>query len=154
MSARYILSKGALHLVTKPEVIEPVRAAFETLTGTDPAAVRRRIEGLEKLLEGLVVIPVINKRVGLDVILDIIPVGGSVIAAIMGSYLAFEARNLGMPKSTIVRMAGNIGFDALLGAIPWIGAVPDFFFRSNTRNLRIIKKHLDRHHPKSVIIDQ
>jgi Domain of unknown function (DUF4112) len=141
-------------LVTKPEVIEPAKAVFETLTGTDPAAVRKRIEALEMLLEGLVVIPGINKRIGLDVILDIIPVGGSVIAAIMGSYLAFEARNLGMPKSTIVRMAGNIGFDALLGAIPWIGAVPDFFFRSNTRNLRIIKKHLDRHHPKSVIIDQ
>ena len=72
----------------------------------------------------------------------------------MGSYLAWEARNLGMPKSTIVRMAGNIGFDALLGAIPWVGAIPDFFFRSNTRNLKIIKKHLDRHHPGTVTISQ
>ena len=136
-------------MVTRPEVIAPAKAAFDRFTGTDPAAVRKRIEALEKLLEGLVVIPGINKRVGLDVILDIIPVGGSVIAAIMGSYLAFEARNLGMPKSTIVWMAGNIGFDALLGAIPWIGAVPDFFFRSNTRNLKIIKRHLDRHHPRA-----
>jgi hypothetical protein len=109
---------------------------------------------MEKLLEGLITIPGTNQRIGLDVILDLIPVGGSVIAAVMGSYLAWEARNLGMPKSTIVRMAGNIGFDALLGAIPLVGAVPDFFFRSNTRNLKIIKKHLDRHHPGTVTINR
>lgn len=122
--------------------------------GRHPAAVRKRIEGMERLLEGLFVIPGINKRVGLDVLLNILPVGGSVIAAIMGSYLAWESRNLGMPKHTLVRMAGNIGFDALVGAIPLIGAVPDFFFRSNTRNLKLIKKHLDKHHPATAVIDQ
>jgi hypothetical protein len=123
------------------------------LGGNDPTSVRRRIEAMEKLLEGLFVIPGTNRKFGLDVILDIIPVGGSVIGAIMGSYLAWEARNLGMPKHAYARIAGNIGVDALLGAIPLIGAVPDFFFRSNTRNLKIIKKHLDRHHPSTVIID-
>lgn len=122
--------------------------------GSHPAAVRRRIEGLERLLEGLFVIPGTNKRVGLDVLLDVVPFGGSVIAAVMGSYLAWESRNLGMPKSALVRMAGNIGVDALLGAIPWVGAIPDFFFRSNTRNLKIIKKHLDKHHPATAVIDQ
>jgi len=50
-------------------------------------------------------------------------------------------------------MAGNIGFDMLLGMIPWIGAIPDLFFRSNTRNLRIIKQHLDKHHPHTKTID-
>jgi Domain of unknown function (DUF4112) len=124
-----------------------------SLTGTDPVAVRRRIEMLEKVLEGLFTIPGTNQRVGLDVILDLIPVGGSAIAAVMGSYLAWEARNLGMPKTAIVRMAGNIGVDALLGAIPLIGAVPDFFFRSNTRNLKIIKRHLDKHHPGTVTLE-
>ncbi len=123
------------------------------LGGSDPASVRRRIEAMEKLLEGLFVIPGTNRRFGLDVILSLLPVGGSVIAAVMGSWLAWEARNLGVPKHAYVRMAGNIGVDALLGAIPFIGAVPDFFFQSNTRNLRIIKKHLDRHHPSTAVID-
>jgi Domain of unknown function (DUF4112) len=100
------------------------------------------------------VIPGTNQRVGLDVILDLLPFGGTVIAAVMGSYMAWEARNLGMSKTSVVRMAGNIGIDALLGVIPWIGAVPDFFFRSNTRNLKIIKRHLDKHHPGTVTIDQ
>lgn len=121
--------------------------------GTDPASVRQRIEGMERLLEGLFTIPGTKRKVGLDVLLDVIPVGGSLIGAAMGSYLAWEARNLGMPKHAIVRMAGNIGFDALLGAIPFVGAIPDFFFRSNTRNLRIIKRHLDKHHPSTAIIE-
>jgi Domain of unknown function (DUF4112) len=140
-------------MAVKPQVMNHIPDLSE-IAGSHPNAVRRRIEALEKLLEGLVTIPGTNQRIGLDVILDIIPVGGSVVAAIMGSYLAWEARNLGMPKSAIVRMAGNIGVDALLGAIPLIGAVPDFFFRSNTRNLKIIKKHLDRHHPQTTTIIQ
>ena len=78
---------------------------------------------------------------------------GTVSAAALGSYIAWEARNLGMSKWNMARMAGNIGFDMLLGAIPWIGAVPDFFFRSNTRNLRIIKRHLDKHHPLTKTLD-
>ena len=123
------------------------------LAGRHPAAVRRRIEGLEKLLEGMFVIPGTNKRVGMDVLLDFLP-GGTIVAAVMGSYLAWEARNLGMSKTTMARMAGNIGFDALLGAIPIVGAIPDFFFRSNTRNLKLIKKHLDKHHPETAVIDQ
>jgi hypothetical protein len=133
---------------------EPLSASFSGITGRDPAAVRRRVEAMEKLLEGIFVVPGTNFRVGLDVILDIIPVGGSMIAAALGSWMAWEARNLGMPKSAIVRMAGNIGVDALLGAIPWIGAVPDLFFRSNTRNLKIIKAWLDKHHPGTAVINQ
>jgi hypothetical protein len=121
--------------------------------GTDALSVRQRIEGMEKLLERLFVIPGINKPVGLDVILDIIPGIGTISAAALGSYIAWEARNLGMSKWQIARMAGNIGFDMLLGAIPWIGAIPDLFFRSNSRNLRIIKRHLDRHHPRTKTVD-
>jgi hypothetical protein len=121
--------------------------------GTEPQAIRRRIEAMEHLLEGLFTIPGTNRKVGLDVILDVLPVGGSLIAAAMGSWLAWEARNLGLPKHVMVRMAGNIGFDALLGAIPFVGAVPDFFFRSNTRNLRLIKKHLDKRYPGTATID-
>jgi hypothetical protein len=108
---------------------------------------------MEKLLERMFVIPGINRPVGLDVILDIIPGVGTISAAALGGYIAWEARNLGMTKWQITRMAGNIGFDMLLGAIPWIGAIPDLFFRSNTRNLRIVKRHLDKHHPHTRTID-
>jgi hypothetical protein len=77
-----------------------------------------------------------------------------VIAALMGLYMVWEAQNLKMPMSATVRMLGNVGFDFLLGLIPWVGAIPDFFFRSNSRNLKIIKRHLDKHHPSTAVINQ
>ncbi|HEY0116452.1 MAG TPA: DUF4112 domain-containing protein [Allosphingosinicella sp.] len=116
----------------------------------DAAAVRRRLDNMEYLLERLVRIPGTNKRLGLDVILDVVPVGGSVAAAAMGTWLAWEARNLGVSRWTVMKMAGNIGFDMLLGAIPLVGAIPDFFFRSNSRNMKLIRRWLDEHHPETV----
>lgn len=121
--------------------------------GSDPGSVRARVESLERVMERLFVIPGTNRQVGLDVILDLVPVAGSTAGAVIGAYLAWEARNLGMSKWNVARMAGNIGVDWLLGLIPWVGAIPDFFFRSNTRNLRIIKRHLDRHHAGTATID-
>ncbi|MGN6280146.1 MAG: DUF4112 domain-containing protein [Sphingomonas sp.] len=121
--------------------------------GRDPAAVRQRLEALEHVLEGLVRIPGTNRKVGLDVILDLVPIAGDTIAAGLGAWLVWEARNAGMSKWQMSRMMGNVGFDWLLGLIPWVGAIPDFFFRSNTRNLRMIKRHLDRHHPSTAVIE-
>ena len=75
-----------------------------------------------------------------------------IATAAMGAWIVWEARNLGMSKLQMARMFGNVGIDWALGLIPFVGAVPDFFFRSNTRNLRIIRKHLDRHYPATATI--
>ena len=108
---------------------------------------------MEKLLERMFIVPGINRPIGLDVILDVVPGIGDVVGALLGGYMIWEARNLGMPKWKMTRMAGNVGVDFLLGLIPWVGAIPDFFFRSNTRNLRIIKRHLDKHHAGTATIE-
>ena len=120
--------------------------------GTDPASVRQRVEALERIMERLITIPGTNRGVGLDVILDLVPFAGSTAGALIGAYMAWEARNLGMSKWEMSRMAGNVGVDWALGLIPWIGAIPDFLFRSNTRNLRIVKRHLDKHHPATATV--
>src|SRR3546814_13358019 len=52
------------------------------------------------------------------------------------------------------RMIGNLGVDTAVGAIPLVGDAFDLLFRSNTRNLRILKRHLAKPHPgdrKSVV---
>ena len=121
--------------------------------GTDPQSVRQRVEAMEKLLERLFVIPGTKRQVGLDVILDVVPVVGPIAAAALGAYIVWEAKNLGMSKWQMSRMAGNVGVDWLLGLIPWVGAIPDFFFRSNTRNLKMIKRHLDKHYPGTRTIE-
>ena len=108
---------------------------------------------MEHLLERLFVIPGTKQTVGLDVILDLVPVVGDIAAAALGTYIVWEARNLGMSKWQISRMAGNVGVDWLLGLIPFVGAIPDFFFRSNTRNLKIIKRHLDKHHAGTATVE-
>jgi len=120
----------------------------------DPAALRKRVETLEFLLERSFTIPGINRPVGLDAIVGLVPVVGDVITALMGAYLIWEARNLGMPKWKIWRMVGNLGVDTALGAVPLVGDAFDFLFRSNSRNLKIIKRHLDKHHPGTMVIDQ
>lgn len=121
--------------------------------GRDPASVRRRVEAMEAALERLFVIPGLNRPVGLDAIVGLIPVVGDIATATMGAWLVWEARNLGMSKFQLTRMAGNVGLDALLGAIPLVGDLFDFAFRSNSRNLKIIRRHLDRHHPATVTLD-
>ena len=132
---------------------QPRPMGISVPTGNDPVAIRQRIEALEFLLERSFVIPGINRAIGLDSIAGLIPVVGDFVTAAMGAYLVWEARNLGLPKWKLWRMAGNVGIDAALGAIPVAGDAFDFFFRSNTRNLRIVKRHLDRHHPATKVIE-
>lgn len=121
--------------------------------GTDPDSVRRRVEALERLMERMIVIPGLNRPVGLDAILSFVPVAGSTAGAVLGAYMMWEARNLKMSKWQVARMSANTGIDWLLGLIPFVGVVPDFFFRSNTRNMRIIRRHLDRHHAAGATVD-
>ncbi len=121
--------------------------------GRDPASIRRRIEAMEAVLEGLFVIPGTKRRVGLDSIVGLVPVIGDLATAAMGAWIVWEARNLGMSKWQLTRMAANVGFDTLVGAVPFAGDIFDFLYKSNTRNLRIIHKHLDKHHPSTVTID-
>ncbi len=122
--------------------------------GTDPHSVRRRVEALENLLEGLFEVPGLGgRKVGLDAIVGLIPVAGDIVTAAMGVYMVWEARNIGMPRWQLWRMVGNVGIDSLVGAVPIIGDLFDFAFRSNTRNLKIIRKHLDKHHPGTKVID-
>ncbi len=115
--------------------------------GRDPASVRRRIEAAEKVLERAFVVPGLNRPIGLDAIVGLVPVLGDLVTTGFGAWLVWEARNLGLSRFQLARMAGNVGLDAVLGAVPLVGDVVDFVFRSNSRNLRILKRHLDKHHP-------
>ncbi|KUO54381.1 MAG: hypothetical protein APF82_07450 [Sphingomonadales bacterium BRH_c42] len=136
-----------------PNPQRPGSNGFVLPTGSDPHSVRQRVEAMEMLLERSFRIPGINYPVGLDAIVGLIPVLGDIVTALMGTYALWEARNLDMPRWKRWRMAGNLLFDTAIGAIPLVGDAADLLFRSNTRNLRIIKRHLDRHHPSTRVIE-
>jgi len=129
------------------------RMGLELPLGNDPVAIRQRVEALEKVLERSFTIPGINRPVGLDAVVGLVPVAGDLIGAVLGLYLVWEARNLGMSKFKLARMLANVGFDTAVGAVPLAGDVLDFLFRSNTRNLKMIRRHLDKHHPHTRIIE-
>jgi hypothetical protein len=129
------------------------RMEMQVPLGTSPADVRQRIEAMEKILERAVTIPVLRRKVGLDAIVGLIPFAGDLLTAMMGIYAVWEARNLGLPRWKQWRMIANIGFDTAIGTIPVAGDLFDFLYRSNTRNLKIIRAHLDRHHPETRVIE-
>lgn len=134
----------------------PINDGLRLPIGTDPASVRQRVEAMEKLMERLFVIPGIKQPVGLDAIIDLIPVVGDVADAALGAYIVWEAKNLGMSKWQMARMTGNVGINWLLGlfsVVPVIGVIPTLLFRSNTYNLRIIKRHLEKHYPGARTIE-
>ena len=133
--------------------VRPEVMGLSLPTGTDPASVRARVEAMELLLERSFRIPGVNVPIGLDGLIGLVPVLGDIVTTALGAYMVWEARNLGMSKWHLTRMGGNVAFDAALGLIPLVGDAADFVFRSNTRNLRIIKKHLDKHHPETRVIE-
>ena len=129
------------------------RMGLELPLGNDPAAIRQRVEALEKVLERSFNLPGTKQPVGLDAVVGLIPVAGDVIGAAVGLYLVWEARNLGLSKFKLARMLANVGFDTAVGAIPIAGDLFDFVFRSNSKNLKMIRRHLDKHHPHTRIIE-
>lgn len=129
------------------------RMEMDLPLGSDPVSVTRRVEMVERVLENAFTIPGLRRKVGLDAVVGLVPVAGDVVSALMGMYLVWEGRNLGMSKWQLARMSANVGVDTLLGAIPVVGDAFDFLFRSNTRNLKMIRKHIARHHPHAQVIE-
>lgn len=121
--------------------------------GADAVSIVRRVEMVEYVLERAIALPGLRRKVGLDAVVGLVPVAGDVVSAVLGMYLVWEARNLGMSKWQLARMTANVGVDTLLGAIPLAGDLFDFMFRSNRRNLKMIRKHIDRHHPHARVIE-
>lgn len=146
-------------------ILKPVRSSqqesgfeagamnFSFPTGSDPHSVRARVEAMEILLERSFRIPGVNVPIGLDAIVGLIPVIGDIITTALGAYIVWEARNLGLSKFQLTRMGANVAIDTLLGLVPVVGDAADFLYRSNTKNLRILKKHLDKHHPETKVIE-
>ena len=115
----------------------------DDMLSRDPAAVRARIAMLERVLESAILLPVVRRRIGLDAVLGLMPGLGDAMAGAMGLYLVWEARNLGASRFTLARMVANVLVDTLLGSVPLAGDIFDIFFRSNTRNLKLIRPLLE-----------
>ncbi|HWQ33673.1 MAG TPA: DUF4112 domain-containing protein [Blastocatellia bacterium] len=109
----------------------------------EPRADIERLERIAYLLDDLIRIPIINRRIGLDPIIGLIPGAGEAVTSLLGLYIIGSAFYYRLPKVVLLRMGMNVMIDALVGMIPWVGDASDFFIKSNRWNLNLLRQHAD-----------
>jgi hypothetical protein len=103
-----------------------------------------RLEALAKLLDVAFILPGTNIRYGIDGLIGLIPVVGDIITTAISLWLVREARAIGAPWYITARMLGNVAVDGVVGIVPFVGDAFDVMFRANMRNVRLLRRWLDK----------
>src|SRR5258707_15475151 len=103
-----------------------------------------RLDAIAKLLDVAFILPGTNIRYGIDGIIGLIPVIGDIIATALSLWLVREARALGAPWHVTARMLGNVAVQGVAGTGPFVGDAFDVLFRANIRNVRLLRRWMDR----------
>lgn len=109
----------------------------------DTEATMRRLRWLANFLDTAVRLPG-GFRFGADSVIGLTPVAGDFATAAIACYFVYEGKRLGLPRTALAAMAGNVALDLVLGAVPLLGDLADTWFKANVRNLAIIEKHVGR----------
>ncbi len=120
---------------------------WELLPPEDRARRRSSIESafrfVSTIMDRLIKIPGLKKRLGLNPIVDLVPGFGDIAAAVISvSVLGYGIRR-GVPKILLGRMALNVLINEVVGLVPVVGSIFAFWFTANTRNYELIRAHLD-----------
>ncbi len=116
--------------------------AYDLNPACSRAETLERLDAIARLLDAAVRVPGTNVRVGADALLNVIPGIGTVVAKGVSAYLVWEARRHGLPTLTVCRMAGRVGIDLAISAIPVVGWFGDAFYRANLKNIDELRRHL------------
>lgn len=103
----------------------------------------RRSKKVSWLLDECIRIPGTDIRFGLDPILGLFPYGGETVATIIGASILGEAGKKGIPFRTLMKMGGNMVLNAGVGTIPVIGDLFSVWFKSNSRNYRLLNRFIE-----------
>ena len=113
--------------------------------GTDDHDARlAHLDRLTDLLDSRWRIPGTRIPIGIDGIASIVPGIGDTATGVISAYIVWQATRFGVPKSVLLRMAGNVGLDRAVGSIPVLGTLYDIGFKANSRNMRLLRGHLER----------
>ena len=102
-----------------------------------------RVERLARLMDTSIRLPVVGVRVGLDGLIGLIPGVGDAATVLPAAYIIYMAYRLGVPNQVLARMILNSGADVALGTVPLIGDIFDFAFKSNRRNVALLRRHVE-----------
>ena len=104
----------------------------------------RRLDRYASLLDNKFRIPGTRIRFGWDAIIGLIPGLGDSVALLLSAVILIEAKRIGAPKSLLLKMAGNMGLEWLVGMVPILGDIFDVYWKANIRNMDLLKQHLSR----------
>lgn len=99
------------------------------------------IERFSRMMDSKFVIPGTKIRFGIDPLFSLLPVVGDLITYLISAMLIYTMHNHGASRKVVIKMIANSTLDAVIGAIPLVGTVFDVFYRSNDRNVRLLKEH-------------
>jgi len=91
-------------------------------------------------MDDLFRVPVLGWRFGLDPIIGLIPGFGDTATSLVSIYILVNAVRYRVPKITLLRMGLNLGIDYVVGSVPLVGDFLDAWWKSNQRNLDLLKK--------------
>ena len=103
-----------------------------------------RLESIAALLDTAFLVPGTNIRFGLDGLIGLVPGIGDTLTTAMSCWLIYEAHQLGAPRQLITRMIGHVALDGFVGSVPLIGDAFDVMWRSNRRNMKLLREWLER----------
>src|SRR5690606_38688541 len=95
------------------------------------------IDRIAYLMDAQFRIPGTRFRFGLDPILGLFPLVGDAIAYAISAILVLAMARHGVSGKVIVLMIGNILLDVIIGSIPILGSIFDFFYKANSRNTEL-----------------
>ena len=101
----------------------------------------RWIERIARLMDSQFRVPGTGFRFGLDPLLGLVPIVGDLSTTAVSIALLLTMLRYGASGSVAVRMALNILLDTVVGAIPILGNVFDFAYKSNERNVALLRRH-------------
>ena len=73
-------------------------------------------------------------------LIGLIPGFGDTATSLVSFYILVAGVRQGVPKITLLRMGLNIALDYVLGSLPVIGDVADAWWKSNHKNIDLLKK--------------
>ena len=101
------------------------------------------IETITWVLDNSIPVPGTGgRRFGVDALIGLVPVAGDIVSAAIGLFVVWRGARMGLPRIVVARMLANSALDLVVGGIPFIGDAFDLWFKSNSRNLRLIRRHV------------
>jgi len=111
----------------------------------DRSTALAEVEALAWLLDNSIPVPGTGgRRFGIDALIGFVPVVGDLLSGGIGLFIVWRGSRMGVPRVVVARMLANSAIDIAIGAIPLLGDAFDLWFKANTRNLALMRRHIER----------